>query len=141
MKTKSGFTLVEVLVVVAILGILGAIAYPLYNSQIEKARRSDARTALLEIAQAEERFFTINGVYTANLAQLSLDPDLQAGTSEEGLYNIALANIGGDTGTFQVTATPVAGQPQADDDCTMLRINHLGVKTGTWTGGGDNRCW
>ena len=141
MNRKSGFTLIEVLVVVAILAVLSAIAYPLYNSQIEKARRSDARAALLEIAQAEERFFTVNGTYTDDLNQLSLDADLQGGVSEEGLYTIGLAHDNGDTATFVVTAAPVSGGPQDGDDCTQLQLDHLGARTGTWAGSDENRCW
>lgn len=143
MKLNAGFTLVEVLVVVAIIGILGAIAYPLYNTQIEKSRRSDARGALLEIAQAEERFFTMNGVYTNNLTLLPIDAALQAGDSEAGFYDIALAFVGGDTATFRVTATPKAGGPQVDDDkCTELTVNQLGVKAGKDSiGKSGAACW
>jgi type IV pilus assembly protein PilE len=143
MKLKAGFTLVEVLVVVAIIGILGAIAYPLYNSQIEKSRRSDARGALLEIVQAEERFFTMNGIYTDDLTELPLDAILQSAESESGYYDIVLAHIGGDTATFQVTANPKGDGPQADDEkCTQLTVNHLGVKSGKDSIGKDgDACW
>lgn len=143
MKLRAGFTLIEVLVVVAIIGILSAIAYPLYNDQVERSRRSDARGALLEIAQAQERFFTINGVYTDDLTDLSIDPALQAGTSESGFYNVAVAFVGADTSTFLTTATPVAARAQAKDDkCTRLTLNQLGVKAGTDSvGKGGAACW
>ena len=144
MNTRSGFTLIEVMVVVAIIGILSAIAYPLYNSQIEKSRRSDARVALLEIAQAQERFFTMNGFYTSNLAQLPIDDVLQTGDSEAGYYDIFLEfDPPGDTGTFLVTARPDAAGPQTEDEkCTELTVNHLGVKEGKDSiGKAGAACW
>src|SRR5690606_38472416 len=69
-KSSAGFTLIEVMIVVAIIGILAAIAYPSYQDHVRKSRRADAQTALLELAQFMERHYTTNGRYltSANAA-------------------------------------------------------------------------
>ncbi|MEA3243489.1 MAG: type IV pilin protein [Pseudomonadota bacterium] len=127
MKTASsrGFTLVELMIVVAIVGILAAVAYPSYQDSVRKSRRADGKTALLQAVQLAERWFTQRNTY-----------DMTAGTppngpSAEGHYNLAYV---GDATTFLITATP--GGAQATDPCGNLTINELGVK-----GGGMADCW
>jgi len=136
----SGITLIELMVAVAIIAILAAIAIPLYDNQTTKARRTDARTALASIALAQERFFTVNGNYTTNLANLDVDAAIQGGNTVEGLYSLAVTTSNNVTvPDFTVTATPVAGRAQASDaDCTTMTITHLGVKGGTPA---NNACW
>ena len=137
----AGLTLVELMIVVAVMAILATIAYPLYTAQAQKSRRADARTILLQIAQAEERYFSVNGNYAVSLQSLSIDSGLVGGCSgsscntERGYYTVTLSQPGGAT-TFQVAAAPVAGGPQATDACTQLTVNQLGVRSGSGTG-----CW
>lgn len=64
---QSGFTLIEMMIVVAIAGILAAISYPSYRDYVERAGRADGKAKLLEIMQAQERFYSQNQTYTANL--------------------------------------------------------------------------
>lgn len=130
---QKGLTLIELLVVVAVISILASVAIPLYTEQVQKSRRADGRVALTTIAAAQERFFTLNGRYTANLGSLSIDTDLQSGDSEAGFYNLA---VNATTTSFIVTATPDSTTAQAGDDCTLMRLNSVGVKDGTGSG-----CW
>lgn len=129
-----GFTLVELMIVVAVLTILAGIGYPLYTKQVHKARRVDARNAVLAVAMAQERFFTRKGRYAASLGSLTIDPGLQGGRSEQGYY--ALTSVAGST-TFTITAT-ATGKQAGDTDCKTFSMDQTGVKRST--GGGSN-CW
>ena len=128
-----GFTAIELMVVVAILAIIAAIAIPSYNNQVQKARRADGQSALMNGAQALERCYTRFNVFNhANC------PDV-TGASPDGFYNVT-AEI--TATTFTLTATPTG--PQAGDtDCPSLRYNHLGRRfVGESAVPPDpNRCW
>jgi type IV pilus assembly protein PilE len=138
---QRGLTLVELMVVVAVMAIIATVAYPLYTAQVQKTRRADAKVALQAVALAQERFYTINGSYATAVNALSIDPAVpdsvwQSNQSEQGYYAIGLAN--GTNQDFTLTAT--AGGAQADDgDCAQFTINHQGVKTAT--DGGSTNCW
>jgi len=137
---QAGLTLVELMVVVAVMAIISAVAYPLYTNQTQKARRADAKITLESIAMAQERFYTINGSYAATVAALSSDPAMpdnvwQSSTSTEGYYTIALTQ--GTNQDFTATATRAAGGRQANDSCTSFTLNHQGAKTSNPTTG----CW
>ena len=135
---QSGLTLVELMVTVAVLAILATVAYPLYTTQAQKARRADAKMALETIAMAEERFYTVNGSYTDDLAQLQMPTALQGGNSEKGYYGLAVEHPGGDVLAFTVTAT--AQDAQADDGkCATFTIDHVGAKDAT--GDDPAKCW
>lgn len=141
MRRLKGFTLVELIVVVAVMVILATIAYPLYTQQVMKSRRTEARVALNEIALAEQRYFTVNGRY-ATAAQLGAAyTDALAkmtDTDNNGVpdyYAVALAS---DAGTFSVTATAIGLQTQ-DTGCTSFTLDQLGVKTAT--GSTADKCW
>jgi type IV pilus assembly protein PilE len=133
-----GLTLVELMVVVAVLAVLAGIAYPIYTNQTQKARRADAKIALENIALAQERFYTINGSYTANLSSLQVSDDIQLGDSDDGYYDITLAFDSGNDQTFTVTAQPDSSGSQAGDGCSTFTIDHLGVKAST---GSESNCW
>lgn len=131
MRRAQGLTLIELMVVLVVLAILAGIAFPLYENQIRKSRRTDGRAALSAIAMAEERFRTVTGAYTADLTDLSISPTLQGGDSEDGFYSLA---VNATTVTFTATATATGGQ--ANDTCTAMTITELGTEGGTGTG-----CW
>jgi len=145
MKTKMrGFTLIEIMIAVAIVAILAAIAVPSYNSQIQKSRRSDATAALTAAASAQERwYFQFNG-YASDVA------DIGGADSPEEFYTISINNnsgvdecVGGGAvryNCFILTATPVAGLSQANDaSCPTFTLSNLGVKGAT--GLGADFCW
>jgi type IV pilus assembly protein PilE len=121
------------MIVIAVLGILAAIAWPQYRQYQIRAGRSDARSSLTEGAQRAERFFVRNNTYTGALA---------AGfNSAEGRYTIAFAVTGGGTG-FTLTATPVGGQAE-DTLCASMVINNLGQRTARDKDNKDSStpCW
>ena len=149
---SRGFTLIELMIAVAVVGILAAIAYPSYQDSVRKARRADAKSALLDAAQRQERFFTENNQYTATIGTGGLN--LSSATTTDGFYTLTLAApvVNGRRNTFTVTATPVAGSTQAKDTtCTAFSLNHLGVKCvkdGSYCSNGDTdakaavaTCW
>lgn len=140
MKRQNGLTLVELMVVVAVMAIIATIAYPIYTNQVEKSRRADAKIALEMVAQAQERYYTLNGAYTNNLSSLQVSADIRGGTSEQGYYDISIAHPGGDTQEFIVTAdASSSGAQSGDGDCAQFTLSHLGVKGAT--NGGSTNCW
>jgi type IV pilus assembly protein PilE len=128
-----GFTLIELMIVVAIIAIISAVAYPTYVSFMMKGRRADGRELLQRIGVAEERYYTNNNRYTNNLTLLLSSP-----LSEQGYYRAQNPVVDATGQTFVVTATPLAAQ--TNDKCAGLTLNNLGVKgfTGAETNG---RCW
>lgn len=133
----KGFTLVEVLIVVAIIAILAAVAYPNYARFIMKGRRADGRELLMRVAAAEEKFYTNRNQYSANLGELGI-----GNTSEQGHYTLANPVVAAGGQTFVATVTPVGAQ--ATDQCGGLTLNNLGVRGMTNplpAAESNGRCW
>lgn len=131
-----GFTLIEILIVVAIIGILAAIAVPSYSSYMTDARRTDAISFLSEVAGEQVRYFSNNNQYATTMKELGYG-DAATVVTPEGHYVISVSN---DTALkFVLTATPVTGGKQADDvECANLTISHTGQKKST---GVNADCW
>ena len=135
-RATAGFTLVELLVVLAIMTILATYAYPGYQEHVSKTRRTEGQILLLDVIAKEERFFTENNTYTLDLTDLgyalNLDGELE---TESGFYDITAnaCNVGGVdlpiTNCVQLTATPPAGSPQINDG--SLSINSRNQKSRT----------
>lgn len=129
---KNGFTLIELMIVVAIIAILGAIAYPSYVRYVQETRRTDATTALEAAAQQLERYYTERNTYsTAILGTGGVYPN----ASPNGYYTLSLTS--GDA-TYTLTATPAGAQ--ATDDCGSFSLNEQGTQAVTGTQGAT-KCW
>lgn len=138
-RQARGFTLIELVITVAIIGILAAVAYPSYQSQVRKSRRSDAVQALIQLQQAQERWRANRATYAANTALTASWPTGlgQLSTSARGYYTIVI------TGTptaiaYTATAAAVSGKSQTGDTgCSTLTIS---LASGTTTNGPAG-CW
>lgn len=147
-KYKNGFTLVELLIVVAIVGILAGIAYPSYLKQMQKSNRSDAKIVLNDVAQRMQRCFTAHSKYNPEDGVCTVVDDVQAPAgieSKERFYKVSIAAAADLTATtYLLTATTVAGTRQATDtDCAIFTLNQTGVRTAVDADGNDNtdECW
>lgn len=126
-----GFTLIEAMIVVGIIAIVVALAYPSYIDQVRKARRADAESSLLAAAQLLERCFTRLNTY--DVAAGCPDP---TGASQDGYYTIALDEDASGATTYKLIATPQGDQ--ASDPCGAYTLDHLGNKEPLPD---SNRCW
>jgi type IV pilus assembly protein PilE len=139
MKLQRGLTLIELMVVEAIIAILAAVVYPMYTDQTRKARRADAKIALEGVALAQERYYTLNGEYAVTLSSLGLDA-----TSDQEYYDISITRSGADSEQFVATATAAAsGQQASDTACNAFTVNQAGAQGAVDKGGNDNAdyCW
>lgn len=140
--TQKGFTLMEVMVTVAIIGILSAIAIPSYSQYINQANRSDAKAVLLENVQILERNYTESNRYDLDSSGNSVASLLVTKSPKPGsgtaLYNIASPTL--TATTYNLTAIPITGSRMEGDGCGTLSINQLGQKAATGSLG-SNTCW
>jgi len=141
---QRGFTLVELVIVMVVAAILTAIAVPMYLNQVRESRRTDARSALLDLAGREERYFATNNAYTNSSVNLGYTTTAQGNvwpqTVGSGYYQIAAPTLAaGPPPSYSVTATPISTQT-ADTACTSLTVTSTGAETSTGTGSAST-CW
>jgi type IV pilus assembly protein PilE len=126
-RRQAGFSLIELMIVVVVLGILASIAWPSYVEHVRTSRRADAKSALQSAAQCLERFNTSNQTFVGGDARCPLP--------NSDFYNLSYANIA--RNTFTINAQPTGSQ--STDYCGQLGINQAGVKT--HQGGSSAKCW
>lgn len=137
--TATGFTLIEVMIVVAILGILAAIAYPSYQRYVQKSRRTDAKTALLDLATREERFFTMNNTYAGTAVNLGYGGTFPISVLTSGTAFYQLTVTASSATAFTATATPIGAQA-GDALCGTYTVDQLGTQGNSGTGTAAD-CW
>ena len=141
LRQQKGFTLIELMIVVAIVGIIAAIAIPSYNESSAKAKRRDAQAALMGLASAMERFYTQGSTYAGTAGAgdapiASLYPSQAPLDGGQKYYNLTIT--GEDADSYTLSAVPIAGGSMAGDRCGTMTMAETGAK-----GDGDASadCW
>ena len=132
-NSQRGFTLIEIMIVVAIIGILAAVGYPAYTDYVLRGARAEARNALLEVAIRQEKFFSQRYSYATQMTDLGYATNTWA--TESGRFNVTFSAA---TATgFDARATAVGSQQ--DDDCDGFGLDEVGART--VTEGTVDLCW
>ena len=135
---QRGFTLIEVLVVVVIVGVLMAVALPSYENSMQKGRRSDAKAALLDVANRQESFMLDNNTYTTDLTDLGFATNPHISEEEHYSVTAAACASGAIDRCYTITAVARSGSPQVKDGCGSLILDSNGDKS---VSGYDSDCW
>lgn len=152
-RREHGFTLIELIIAMIIAAVLAAIAIPAYSSFVLEGRRTDAKSALLDLASLEERFYSTSNTYSSAASDLGYGSAAWPVTVGSGYYQIAQPTVtaavapsasspAGTPASFSLTATPIGNQLK-DTACASFTVNSQGVRTALTSGGADNSttCW
>jgi type IV pilus assembly protein PilE len=146
-RSAKGFTLIELMITVAVVGILAAIALPSYTSYVARARRADARTQLVQVAQFMQRFYAANDSYvqdrSANAVLTQVPPGLQVSPSDgTKMYDLTIPTA--TAAAFEIRMVPTGAM--ANDTCGAFTLTSTGIR-GVWVGGAAgsstvrDTCW
>ena len=127
-RPAKGFTLIELMIAVAIVGILTTIAYPSYRNYVVRSSRSAAQTELLQLANLQEKIYLNSNSYAVSVTAAYNGRDDGGlgkinGTTDDGKYTLTIAPNATPTQTYVITATPVAGGMQAGDGNITISSN------------------
>ena len=143
-RHNQGFTLMELMIAVVIVGIITAIALPAYQAQLMRARRTDAKTALLDLASREEKYFAINNQYTTLASLLGysssatpLNQPVVSSSNSTIYYVLTVTLPAANPPSFQGAATP-QGPQLRDTECGTFWLDNTGAKTTQFSGAS---CW
>lgn len=144
-KMPKGFTLIEMMIVVLIVSILAGLAYYNYGRYAFRARRADGKELLTRVASAQERFYTNFNAYSTSITAAAPTGLGLTATSEKGYYRVSTGNgTTGNTQSYRLTATPIAGQAQEKDVCGALTLDNQNTKTpvaGALPANSNGNCW
>lgn len=133
---KNGFSLIELMMTVAIVGVLSSIAIPTYKNYSIKSHRVEGKSLIMEIMQRQEKYYTENNTYTTNLTLLGYSSSTVI--SEQGYYSLtAAAAADGIINNVILTAQPIGSQA-SDSECGSFIMNSNGQKT---TSTSSTTCW
>ena len=131
---QLGFTLIELMIVVVIVGILASVAYPAFQEYGRRAKRAEGRNMLVQIAAEQERFYTRNDSQYGSLTELGYSGTV---TSENDNYVMTVTGVSGNKQAFTVTATPTG--TFVDPGCGALTLTNTGQKGQSY--GDAEKCW
>lgn len=133
---QTGFTLIEVMIVVAIVGILAAIAYPSYDEYVKRGNRTEGQALLQDTSARQERYFSQNNAYVTDDADIAKLVLKGGNKSETGKYSLTLSKVNGDGGY-----TLTAEQDFGDSKCGDLILNALGERDRSGSDKTVAECW
>lgn len=133
MKRTRGFTLIELMIVLAVLAVIVAIGYPSYQEHVKKSRRAEGMGQLLELADRMERAYSDRGTYPTVISEVYV------ATTDSGFYTLSIVTA--NNVSFTVRAAPTSLGGQNEDKCHTFTLTSLGEKSVSGGSHGVDKCW